>query len=91
MALLEQSERSDFLSRNTGWELKGEAITKTFVFRDFNQSVGFVTQVAMLAEVADHHPDIDIRWNKVTISLSTHDQGGLTAQDTTLADAIEAL
>lgn len=91
MALLEQSARSDFLTRNTDWKLNGETITRTFVLKDFSQSIGFVTRVAMLAEVADHHPDIDIRWNKVIIALSTHDEGGLTEKDTALAEAIEAL
>ncbi len=91
MARLEQHDRTEFLASNAGWELDGETIKKTYVLGDFSQAIGFVTRVAMLAEVADHHPDIDIRWNRVTIVLSTHDEQSLTAQDTSLAIAIEAL
>ncbi|MDX2344802.1 MAG: 4a-hydroxytetrahydrobiopterin dehydratase [Acidimicrobiia bacterium] len=91
MARLEQHDRIEFLASNAGWELDGETIKKTYVLGDFSQAIGFVTRVAMLAEVADHHPDIDIRWNRVTIVLSTHDEQSLTAKDTSLAIEIEAL
>lgn len=91
MARLSEAEREAFLAENAGWELDNETITKLFAFRDFSEAIGFVTRVAMRAEVADHHPDIDIRWNKVTISLSTHDEGALTAKDVSLASAIENL
>lgn len=91
MARLRDAEREVFLAENPGWELEDETITKLFTFGDFNEAIGFVTRVAMRAEVADHHPDIDIRWNKVTISLSTHDEGALTAKDSSLASAIEQL
>ena len=83
MAALSDSERGDFLLGHPQWTLDGEAISRTFVFTDF--IVGFVARVAMASEVADHHPDIDIRWNKVTLTLSTHDEGALTEKDTTLA------
>jgi len=66
-------------------------ITKTFVLTDFVHAMGFVNQVALLAEKANHHPDIDIRWNKVKLTLATHSAGGLTAQDFDLAKAIEHL
>ena len=91
MARLSEAERKAFLAENPGWELDNETITKVFTFGDFNEAIGFVTRVAMCAEVADHHPDIDIRWNKVTIGLSTHDEGALTAKDSSLASAIEKL
>ena len=58
--------------------------------RDFKEAMGFVTRVALSCEVADHHADIDIRWNKVTLALTTHDAGGLTHKDTALATEIDA-
>ena len=89
--LLDQAARAEFLTEHPGWTLDGETISKVFGLADFNEAMGFVTRVALAAEVADHHPDIDIRWNKVTIALTTHDAGGLTAKDTTLASAIDAM
>jgi 4a-hydroxytetrahydrobiopterin dehydratase len=67
------------------WTRKGTAITRVFQFRDFATAMEFVNAVARLAEQASHHPDIDIRWNKVTLSLTTHDEGGLTEKDFDLA------
>ena len=91
VAALDANERGEFLIENPGWALDGETIRRTFEFSDFNGAMGFVVRVALLAETADHHPDIDIRWNKVTIALSTHSAGGLTSKDTDLARQIEAL
>ncbi len=91
MARLADSERQRFLHTYIDWSLSEETITKTFVHSNFSEAIGFVARVALLAEVADHHPDIDIRWNKVTISLSTHDEDALTQKDTSLASSIEAL
>lgn len=91
MTRLNDDARSAFLADHSGWTIDGETIIKTFTLKDFNEAMGLVTRVALLAEVADHHPDIDIRWNKVTIALSTHSEGALTAQDTSLAAAIEGL
>ncbi len=85
IALLNDSEITDLLAANPGWERRGQAITRTFEFEDFVGSIGFVAEVAVLAEKANHHPDIDIRWNKVTLTLSTHSEGGLTAKDFDLA------
>ena len=73
------------------WRKKGAVITRTFQFKDFPAAVKFVNGVARLAEKAWHHPDIDIRWNKVALTLTTHDAGGLTQRDFDLAAAIEAL
>ena len=73
------------------WKKTGKAITRTFQFKDFPAAVKFVNAVAKLAEKAWHHPDIDIRWNKVTLILSTHDQGGLTEQDFDLARKFDRL
>ena len=84
-------DRSSFLAGHPGWTIDGETLAKTFILKDFNEALGFVTRVGLLAEVADHHPDIDIRWNKVGIALSTHSAGALTSQDTELASKIEGL
>ena len=89
MIRLDETARDEFLAGHPEWALDGESITRTFQLRDFKAAMGFVTQVALAAEVADHHPDIDIRWNKVTLVLSTHDAGALTAKDTELAAQID--
>ena len=88
---LDQTERERFIVDHPHWNLTGEQMSRTFEFEGFPQSVAFVVQVAFAAEEADHHPDIDIRWNKVTLELSTHSEGALTAKDTDLAAAIEKL
>ena len=74
-----------------GWKLNGIEIYKTFVKKDFVAAMGFVQSIALLAEQMDHHPDIDIRWNKVTLVLSTHSEGGLTKKDFELAKKINQL
>lgn len=89
MARLDNGARGAFLEEHPEWTLEGESISRTFVRRDFKDAMGFVMQVALAAEVADHHPDIDIRWNKVTLVLTTHDEGALTTKDTALASAID--
>ena len=85
---LHQDQRNEFLASYPNWELRGEELHRTFVLHDFGAAIGFVAQVALAAEKADHHPDIDIRWNKVTLVLTTHDAGGLTTKDTELAAVI---
>ena len=85
MEHLTAEDRAQFLAGHPEWQLEGETISRTFVFDDFVEAIGFVNKVAIGAEVADHHPDIDIRWNKVTLALSTHSEGALTAKDTALA------
>lgn len=89
MTLLSGAERTELVAGLAGWDLKGETITKRFEFPGFLDSIAFVTRVAVLAEMADHHPDIDIRWNKVTLALTTHEAGGLTDRDVDLASAID--
>jgi 4a-hydroxytetrahydrobiopterin dehydratase len=86
--LLTDQQRRDFAKRNPDWKIDGESILRTFRFTDFTEAMGFVTRVALLAERANHHPDIEIRWNRVTLRLSTHSEGGLTKKDTDLAEAI---
>ena len=84
-------QRGQFLAEHAGWHLEGETITKTFAFGDFNGAMGFVTRIALAAEVADHHPDIDVRYRRVTLVLSTHSAGGLTGKDFALARRVDGL
>lgn len=91
MTLVADTEIGAFLDLHPGWERSGQEITCTYTFKDFNASMGFVTRAALEAEKADHHPDIDIRWNKVTLTLSTHSEGGLTVKDLDLADTFDTL
>lgn len=74
-----------------GWKRTGDALTKTVKKKDFVRAMGFVQEVALLAEKANHHPDIDIRWNMVTLTLTTHSEGGLTVRDFELAKNINTL
>jgi 4a-hydroxytetrahydrobiopterin dehydratase len=73
------------------WTKKGTVISRTFQFRDFSGAIEFVNAIARLAEKAWHHPDIDIRWSKVTVTLTTHSEGGLTEKDFDLAMKIDQL
>ena len=78
------------LARLPGWARVGRAIARTYRFDDFRGSLAFVNRVAQLAERQQHHPDVDIRYNQVTLSIWTHDAGGLTERDFRLAAAIDA-
>ena len=73
------------------WTREGNAVTKTFAFKKFADGISFVQRIAAAADAADHHPDIDIRYTKIRIALSTHDAGGITAADMKLAREIERL
>jgi 4a-hydroxytetrahydrobiopterin dehydratase len=90
MAKLTSAQIKTALKTVPKWEKKGAVITRIFEFRDFVAAVKFVNAVAKLAEKAWHHPDIDIRWNKVALALTTHDEGGLTEKDFTLARKFDA-
>ncbi len=74
-----------------GWERRGSELERTWTGADFVASLAFVNAVGELAEAANHHPDIDIRWNRVMLHLSTHDAGGITQRDLDLAAQIDAL
>ena len=78
------------LARLPGWARAGRAIARTYRFEDFRGALAFVNRVGALAERQQHHPDIDIRYNEVTLSVWTHDAGGLTERDFRLAAAIDA-
>lgn len=74
-----------------GWSVAENALVKTFSFADFVQSMQFVNRLGIAAEAAQHHPDIDIRYSKVTVALSTHDSGGITEKDFALAQEADAV
>ena len=82
---LTEDELQQHLPKLPGWIRAGESISKTYQFKDFNHALDFVNQVGQTAESIQHHPDIDIRYGKVTLSLTTHDSGGLTQNDISLA------
>lgn len=91
MALLSESEVEERLAGLSGWERRGEEIAKRFDRGDFAGSVEFVSSLAEPAEEMNHHPDLEISWATVTVTLSTHSEGGLTAADFELAGKIDAL
>lgn len=91
MKLLSEREITTRIKSLKGWKQNGKEIYRTFIKKDFIAAMGFVQSVALLAEKMDHHPDIDIRWNKITLVLSTHSAGGLTQNDFTLAHQINKL
>ena len=86
---LSPDEITEQLADLDGWIQEGKAIRKQFELEDFTQAMEFVMHVAEIAEELDHHPDIDIRFNQVTVSCSTHDEGGLTIKDFELAARVE--
>ncbi len=85
MAKLSPAQVKAALATVPEWKKSGAAIKRTFQFKDFAAAMKFVNAIARLAEKAWHHPDIDVRWNKVTLTLSTHSEGGLTEKDFELA------
>jgi 4a-hydroxytetrahydrobiopterin dehydratase len=89
MPRLDDTAIEDSLQRLPGWERRGNQLVKTFPREDFAHAMVFVNQVAGAAEAAGHHPDIDIRWNTVTLALSSHAEGGLTDRDFQLAARIQ--
>ncbi len=89
--LLTSQDIKNWLKKLPEWELEKKAIERTYEFDDFAQAFEFVNGVAEIAEEDDHHPDIDIRYNKVRIALSTHSEGGLTDMDFEIAEKIDTL
>lgn len=89
--LLDDSAISAALARVPAWTRQGREIVRTFAFEDFDAALAFVNRVGALARDAGHHPDILLRWNKVTLSLVTHSRGGLTGLDFALAEGIDRL
>jgi 4a-hydroxytetrahydrobiopterin dehydratase len=85
MPALSEEQAASRLKALPEWEITSGELVRTFKFEDFRASLRFVNKVAELAEAAGHHPDIDIRYNKVRLALVTHDAGGLTSKDFDLA------
>lgn len=90
MPRLSKDEARARLKNLQGWKLDDDEIEKEYRFADFKQAMAFVNRVADLAEEANHHPDIEIKYNRVELSLSTHSEGGLTDKDFALAEQIDA-
>ena len=90
---LSDEERAEALDRLDEWDYdeSRDAISRRFLFADFSECFAFMTRVALLAEVQDHHPEWSNVWNRLDIVLTTHDAGGLSARDMKMAKAIDAL
>ena len=89
--VLDSKEIKEAIKDLPEWELEGKTIERSMEFDDFSQAIDFVNGVAELAEDAEHHPDIDIRFNKVRLVLTTHSKGALTDADFDLAEKIDTL
>lgn len=89
--LFDAKEIKEAIKDLPAWEVEGKQIERVFEFDDFSMAIDFVNGVAELAEEAEHHPDIDVRYNKVRIILSTHSKGGITDLDFDLAEKIDTL
>jgi 4a-hydroxytetrahydrobiopterin dehydratase len=89
--LLSDEQITAALAGLPGWSRSGDSITTTVELEDFRAAMLYTGAVAYLADTANHHPDVLIQWNKVTLTLSTHSAGGLTGNDTALAERINAL
>lgn len=87
---LSDAEIQSALAELPGWSLDGGMLVKTYEHPSFPEAIVFVNAVAHLAELANHHPDVDIRYTKITLRLVTHDSGGITAKDVALAKEVEA-
>jgi 4a-hydroxytetrahydrobiopterin dehydratase len=89
--LIDPSNLDNFAKKVPEWEIDGDNISRTFEFDEFMEAIDFVNSVAEIAEEAQHHPDIDIRFNTVLLTLTTHDLGGLTKSDFDVAARIDNL
>ncbi len=90
-ARLSDAEIAGRLASVPGWSLVGGKLRRELKFKDFSEAFGFMARAALVAEKLDHHPDWSNVWNRVTVELSTHDAGGLTALDFELAEAMNRL
>ncbi len=89
MPLLSDEQITNELKSLGGWERNENEIIKTFKTKNFVDTMGLVNKIALLAERADHHPDLGVHYSKVVINLSTHSEGGITEKDISLAKEIE--
>lgn len=87
--LLSTEEVQKWIADHSGWKRKDDTITKEYVLGSFRDSIVFMNRIASIADDLNHHPDIDIRYNKVRLTMTTHDAGGLTKKDLTLAQRID--
>jgi 4a-hydroxytetrahydrobiopterin dehydratase len=85
MALASDSEINDFLASHPDWTLEAGELATVTALKNFTEAMGLVTRIALMAEKANHHPDIAISWNMVSLRLSTHSEGGITRKDLELA------
>jgi 4a-hydroxytetrahydrobiopterin dehydratase len=90
-AKLSQPEIEAWVSGHAGWSVGEQALRKRFSFPDYPATIAFVTRLAFAAEKKDHHPDLLVSWGKVEVSWSTHDAGGITALDLTMAEQTDKL
>ena len=91
VAVLSDDEIRAGLADLPGWGRRDDEIEKHFELPSFPDAIAFVTRVGFLAEKANHHPDLDVRWRKVRVALSTHSEGGITGKDLALAGEIEGV
>jgi 4a-hydroxytetrahydrobiopterin dehydratase len=91
MPRLDDQQIEEKLGGLDGWEHSGDAISKRFELDDFKGSVDFVNRLTPEAEDMNHHPDLEISWNKVTVTVTTHSEGGLTDSDFELAKRIDSV
>jgi 4a-hydroxytetrahydrobiopterin dehydratase len=91
MPLLTEAEITSALNSLPGWLHADDEIEKTFECDSFPDAIAFVVRIGFFAEAADHHPDLDVRWRKVRVALTTHDAGGITGKDVDLAQQIEGV
>jgi 4a-hydroxytetrahydrobiopterin dehydratase len=84
-------EVATWLQSHEGWERHGDEIRKAFERASFADAIAFVVRIGFLAEAADHHPDLDIRWRTVVVALTSHDAGGLTGRDLAMAASIDGV
>jgi 4a-hydroxytetrahydrobiopterin dehydratase len=91
LSQVSQAEIDSHLSEHPEWQIEGGELVRTFKFSTFSEAVTFVNRVATLAEEAGHHPDIDIRYNRVRFALVSHDAGGITGKDLALAAGVDRL
>ena len=89
--VLSPDELAEGLRSLSGWSVEGGRLVKPYAFADFVSAVGFVDRLTVVAEAQNHHPDLLVGWGKVTVQLSSHDLGGITARDLRLAAALDQL
>ena len=89
--LLEAEDLDDALKKCPEWEVDGKSLVRTIEFEEFMEGIDFVNDLAEIADEVQHHPDIFIRYNKVTLTLTTHDAGGITESDIELAQRVDNL